>query len=50
MPNDRVPLRPLRRLPAASVGVSAKNKKLPPGKELDPGARVIDVLKLLLSS
>jgi hypothetical protein len=44
MPNDRVPLRPPRRLLAASAAVCRKTQKLLQVKELDPRARVIDVL------
>jgi len=46
MPNDRVQLRPPRRLLAASAAVCTKTQKLLRVKELDPRVCVIDVLSV----
>jgi hypothetical protein len=46
MPNDRVQLRPPRRLLAASAAVCTKTQKLLRVKELDPRACVIDVFSV----
>src|SRR5229473_8595545 len=46
MPNDRVQLRPPRRLLAASAAVCTKTQKLLRVKELDPRVCVIDVFSV----
>src|SRR5713101_6554675 len=48
MPNDRVQLRPPRRLLAASGDVCSKTQKPLLEKEFDTGACVIDVLRALI--